>query len=436
MKFAFISRAALCGLIVQAGAAQAFEQISAGILSGAEIKPRGDHAIVVPASSAQLSADTGVAAHTNVQFILPAAGAAAAPGFTAHPAATATGLPPYAGYPYETPASLACIHGLAAFANGCNPNIVTTVSKAGSRAIAIVDAYNYANALTDLQAYSKQFGLPVPTASTFQVVYASGTKPAANSGWELESMLDIEMAHAMAPGATLYLVEAASSSLSDLLLAVDVASKLVAKAGGGEVSMSWGSSEWSGQTSYDLHFATSGVVYFASSGDSPGVSWPSSSANVVAVGGISVARDLKTFAFTRAVSWSEAGGGSSAVTPRPSYQAALASVVGSTRGVPDVAALANPETGVWVYDSGNGGWGIVGGTSVASPLQAGVTNASKSFSVSSAAELAKIYAAKLANANAFGLAASGYCGLQADYVVASTWNFCTGAGVSVSLLTQ
>ena len=76
--------------------------------------------------------------------------------------------------------------------------------------------------------------------------------------------------------------------------------------------------------------------------------------------------------------------------------------MGSTRGVPDVAALANPETGVWVYDSGNGGWGIVGGTSVASPLQAGVTNASKSFSASTAAELARIYAAKQSNANAFG----------------------------------
>jgi subtilase family serine protease len=436
MKFASISRAALCGLIVQASAAQAFEQMSAGILVEAEIKARGDHAIVVPASGAQLPQNIGVAAHTNVQFIMPVAGTAAAPGESLHPMTTGVGLPPYLGYPYETPASLACIHGLAPFASGCNPNVVTTVSKAGSRAIAVVDAYHYANALPDLQAYSKQFGLPVPTSSSFQVVYATGTKPASNPGWELEAALDMEMAHAMAPGATLYLVEAASASYVDLLFAVDVASKLVAKAGGGEVSMSWGGSEWSGETSYDSHFATSSVVYFASSGDSPGVSWPSSSANVVAVGGISVARDLKTLAFTRAVSWSEAGGGSSAFTPRPSYQAALASVVGSTRGVPDVAALANPETGVWVYDSGNGGWGIVGGTSVASPLQAGVTNASKSFSVSSAAELAKIYAAKQANANAFGLAASGYCGLQADYIVASTWNFCTGAGVSVSLLTQ
>jgi len=436
MKFAAFSRAALFGIVAQAGVAQAFEQPSASILSGAEIKTRGDHSIVVPASSAQLPKNVGVAVHTNVQFVMPAAGTAAAPGIGAHPGATATGLPPYAGYPYETPASLACIHGLAPFASGCNPNVVTTVSKAGSRAIAIVDAYHYATALADLQAYSQKFGLPVPTSTTFQIVYATGAKPASNSGWELEEALDIEMAHAMAPGATLYLVEAASSSISDLLLAVDVASKLVAKAGGGEVTMSWGGSEWSGQTSYDSHFATPGVVYFASSGDTPGVSWPSTSANVVAVGGISVARDLKTLAFTRVVSWSEAGGGSSAVTPRPSYQAALAAVVGSTRGVPDVAALANPETGVWVYDSGNGGWGIVGGTSVASPLQAGVTNASKSFSASTAAELARIYAAKQSNANAFGLAASGYCGLQADYIVASTWNFCTGAGVSVSLLTQ
>ena len=124
------------------------------------------------------------------------------------------------------------------------------------------------SALADLQLFSKQFGLPVPTPSNFQVVFASGVQPARDLGWELEEALDIEYAHAMAPNATLYLVEAASDSLSSLLAAVDKASQLVAKAGGGQVSMSWGSAEFSGQTSFDSHFLTQNVVYFASSGDS------------------------------------------------------------------------------------------------------------------------------------------------------------------------
>ena len=115
--------------------------------------------------------------------------------------------------------------------------------------------------------------------------------------WELEEALDIEYAHAMAPNATLYLVEAASDSLSSLLAAVDKASQLVAKAGGGQVSMSWGSAEFSGQTSFDLHFLTQNVVYFASSGDSPGTSWPATSANVVAVGGVSISRSMSTLSF-------------------------------------------------------------------------------------------------------------------------------------------
>jgi kumamolisin len=384
------------------------------LFDGAQLIPsRQGHTIVIPASSLVRPDDQGVRATTNVRFVIPAPTAVQKP---------AVSGPPFAGYNFETPASLACIYIFGQQASGCNPNTVTAVAKGGSRAIALVDAYHYPAAMADLATYSKQFGLPVPTASSFQTVFASGRQPARNLGWELEEALDIQMAHAMAPTAKIYLVEAASNLLSDLMVAVDKGAQLVAAAGGGEVSMSWGSSEFSNEAAYDSYFQKSGVVFFASTGDSPGVSWPSVSANVVAVGGTSLARQLTTFAFLYHASWSDAGGGNSSYVPVPAYQST--GVVGATRGVPDIAAVADPNTGVWVYDSGNGGWYIVGGTSVSSPLVAGIVNNSGHFYASSAVELQQIYD----NAGTFAAATTGYCGPQAAFEIGTSWNFCVGVG--------
>jgi subtilase family serine protease len=124
----------------------------------------------------------------------------------------------------------------------------------------------------------------------------------------------------MAPKAKIYLVEAASPSYANLLSAVLVANNLVASAGGGEVSMSWGGSEFSSERRYDSYFTQPGVVYFASSGDSPGVIWPSSSPNVVSVGGTSVSRNPTTGAFQQEMAWQSGGGGASRYELRPSYQ--------------------------------------------------------------------------------------------------------------------
>jgi len=396
------------------------------LFDGAQSIPsRQGHTIVIPASSLARPDDQGVRATTNVRFVVPAHTAAQKPALSG---------PPFLGYNFETPASLACIY-LGQQASGCNPNTVTQVATGGSRAIALVDAYHYPAAMADLTTYSKQFGLPVPTASSFQTVFASGRQPAGNLGWELEEALDIQMAHAMAPNAKIYLVEAASNSLSDLLVAVNKGAQLVAAAGGGEVSMSWGSSEFSNETAYDSYFQKSGVVFFASTGDSPGVSWPSVSANVVAVGGTSLARHLTTFAFLYHASWSDAGGGNSSYVPVPSYQSSQSSIsglVGNMRGVPDIAAVADPNTGVWVYDSGNGGWYIVGGTSVSSPLVAGIVNSSGKFNSSSSAELMQIYT----GSSTFAAATTGYCGPQAAFQVGPSWNFCVGVGSPQTLSSQ
>jgi kumamolisin len=216
--------------IMLAGASQAVADPLDLLKDAQSIPSRRGGRIVVPASSLAGPEDFGNRAHTNVRFFAAAK--------TAANRAAMSG-PPYAGYNFETPASLACVYGLTAQAGGCNPNTIAAAAQGGSPAIAIVDAYHYPNAMADLKYFSAQFGLPVPTASGFQVVFASGWQPARDPGWELEMALDVQMAHAMAPNAKLYLVEAASNSDSDLLAAVDKAAQLVASAGGGEVSMSW-----------------------------------------------------------------------------------------------------------------------------------------------------------------------------------------------------
>ena len=376
--------------------------------------PKGS--VVIPSSSLERPSDLGKRAHTNIRMFVPAKG------FT-NPQ-IAAGLPPYSGYFYETPASLACVYKLVAVAAGCNPNIVTNHSAGGSKAIAIVDAYDDPNAAADLALFSTQFGLPAPN---FQTVYASGTQPPNDLGWELEESLDIEMVHAMAPRAKVYLVEAASNYFSDLFIAVQVASNLVAAAGGGEVTVSWGGGEFDGEASYDSSFTTPGVVYFASTGDGAGTIYPSTSPNVVGAGGTTLRRNPATGSFFEEAAWVDGGGGPSPYEVRPSYQNVISGIVGSARGVPDLSAVADPNTGVWVYDSGNGGWWIVGGTSASSPILAGIVNKTGSFAPSTNAELTTIYNNMGVVAD-FRDTADGFCGPYMGYSAVRGWDFCTGVG--------
>jgi subtilase family serine protease len=267
-------------------------------------------------------------------------------------------IAPGPSYFYETPASLGCIYRLTSVSStqtGCNPTDPTLPNPAGgAKAIAIVDAFHYPTAADDLETFSAQFRLP---SANFQVVYASGSQPNADSGWGLEAALDIQWAHAMAPGAKIYLVEASSNSFADLLTAVNVASNLVA-AGGGEVSMSWGGSEFAFQKLYDGYFTKSGVVYVAAAGDSAGTIWPSTSPNVVSAGGTTNSRDASGNLQAQPA-WASTGGGPSKYESRPSYQSAISKIVGNKRGTPDVAAVADPNTGVWVYNGPNcSGWCI------------------------------------------------------------------------------
>jgi subtilase family serine protease len=371
--------------------------------------------VVTPDSSIEKITDIGRRAHTNVHVFLPTETFRDMEPLGA----------PYSGYSYETPASLACVYGLVAATAGCGPNAATANPTGGSKMIAIVDAYDAPNAASDLATFSTQFGLP---PAHFQTVYASGKKPAYDSGWEFEESLDVQWAHAMAPGAEIVLVEAASSSFTDLMVAEDLASKMVNAAGGGEVSNSWGGSEFSGETSYDSHFVKQNVVFLASSGDGPGTIWPGSSPNVVSAGGTTVRRAPANGTFLSEYPWDSAGGGLSRYEPRPSYQSAVASVVGNFRGVPDLSFDSNPITGVWIFDTNAWGWNIVGGTSVASPSLAGIINSAGSFQSSTNAELAIIYSNRSATVD-FRDITTGFCGPYGGYSGAAGWDMCTGVGV-------
>lgn len=388
---------------------------------------QGGH-IFVPTSSMARPADLGKRAHTNVQlFILDR------PFGQLNPAA---GKPPLSGYGYETPASIACLyHLVSTLVAGCDPNTVTTNPSGGAKAIGIVDAYDDPDALNDLKGFSSQFGLPAPTSSNFEVVYATGSKPAQDptGGWELEESLDIQWAHAMAPNAKIYLVEAASNKNTDLFPAVAKASALVKAAGGGEVSMSWGGLEYSTEKDNDSYFSTSDVVYIAASGDGDRVEYPSASPYVISAGGSSISRNPTKLTFELQTGWTDAGGGPSAYEDRPSYQGAIESIVGSARGTPDISFNSNPNSGVWVKDSipvdgqgGPGSWWIVGGTSAATQMLAGIINSAGRFATSTQTELTTIYD-NLGTAN-FTDITQGTCYLYNGLFAGKGWDFCTGVG--------
>ena len=247
------------------------------------------------------------------------------------------------------------------------PGPVITGNGAG-QTIAIVDAYNDPTIAGDLATFDNTFGLAPPPGLT--VVNQLGKSPplTTDSGWAIETSLDVEWAHAMAPSANILLVEANSASLANLLTAVSTAAHgNVNNSPVTVVSMSWGSGEFLGETSYDSTFNVPGVTFVAASGDSgaPGL-WPAFSPNVLAVGGTTLTVNSTSGAWVSETAWSGSGGGVSRYEALPSYQKSFG-IVASGRVTPDVSFDANPSTGYYVYDSvpyqGYTGWWDVGGTS-------------------------------------------------------------------------
>jgi len=261
--------------------------------------------------------------------------------------------------------------------NGLGPASIQSAYKLASltssgRTVAIVDAYNDPTAEADLATYRAQFGLPACTTANgcFRKMDQRGgtSYPAKNGGWAQEISLDLDMVSATCPDCHILLVEADSASFANLGTAVNQAAKT---AGVVAISNSYGGGD-AADTTYGSYYNHPGIAVTASTGDSGyvGGSYPASSSYVTAVGGTSLRTAANTRGWTEAV-WSGAGSGCSI------YNAALSAAASANTGcakraMADVSAVADPNTGVAVYDStayrGSSGWMVFGGTSASAPI--------------------------------------------------------------------
>ena len=347
-----------------------------------------------------------------------------------HPRGPARATLPAGGY---QPAQILSIYGFTKL-----------VGPTGSvQTIAIVDAFDDPSIVNDLETFIGKFGLagmnyytngctvtagPYPC---FQKVTPGARTPKTNGGWALEISLDVEWAHAIAPRANILLVEATTNSFSNLMAAVKLAT---GTQGVRVVSMSWGGGEFSSETSYDGYFNPKGanIMFTASSGDSgSGTEWPAASPYVLSVGGTTLAAGTNS-TYEGETAWSGSGGGISTYEGEPAYQSGFSSgdlsQASGHRGIPDVAFDADPNTGVYVYDTtsyyGQTGWFVIGGTSVGAPSWAAVialADESRTSGLSTSLLASPLYSA----------AASSYNGYFHDITTGSngTCNICyAGAG--------
>jgi subtilase family serine protease len=275
---------------------------------------------------------------------------------------------PKALSPNATPSGLGPTQLQSAYA------LASAAASGGSNAtVAIVDAYDDPNAEADLAVYRTQFGLPACTTANgcFKKVNQQGSTssyPQADEGWAGEISLDVDMVSAVCPKCKILLVEANSADDINLFTAINTAVSLGAK----YVSNSWGGSESRSETSEDAYLNHPGVAITVSSGDDGyGAEYPATSQYVTAVGGTSLTKSSSTTRGWTEKAWSGAGSGCSRYEPKPSWQTVTTSC--SRRAEADVSAVADPQTGVAVYQTyGGSGWAVYGGTSAAAPIIAGV----------------------------------------------------------------
>ena len=398
----------------------------------------------------------------------------------------------------ETPGSLACIYGLTNNVPGCKIKDATTVPNGGSGAMAIIDGQDDPDALKELTFFSDYFHLTqlsqcdsnntVPCFQKYYVNYpfdSSNPCVVANGhasdfkidfSTDIEPQLDIEWAHAMAPNASIYMIETqgwgdvsdpTNPDITSLLHGVQCATHLLLKYNdGGIISYSHSFSEWAGETAYDANFQTPGIIYIMSSGDySAPANYPASSPYVIAAGGTSIERD-KSGNYVRQVAWKDTNpndcnpkcktggsGGPSLYESRPTYQNSVQKIVGNRRGTPDISFAAegidvfccqfsNPNDNkccgsgggkpacvsvdTSICTSKQGAWVTTGGTSLASPALAGIINSAHSGARTTTQELSTIYTGAIKNYYTYWtdiiLGNNGYPALAG-------YDFTTGLGV-------
>jgi hypothetical protein len=330
------------------------------------------HAAVAPGSSSA-GDNTGSVQSPILQGLAgtPAATAATPPqapapgGGSARPFYIATPITPRSG---AKPDASAVTYSPTQISKAYGINVLSQTG--AGETIYIVDAYNDPNIASDVAKFDAgyQSGWTVPAINL--TVHKMSSNIQNNSSWGIEESLDVEWAHAIAPQASIVLVEATSSSNANLFAAVNYATS----SGASIVSMSWGGTDASSDKSYNADFENSGVTYIASAGDTgAAVEYPAASPYVLAIGGTTLTLTSSN-GYSSESAWSDGGGGVSRYEALPGYQSSYG-ITNSGRSIPDVAWDANPNTGVFVYDSyvrGGGGWYDVGGTSVGAPSWAGI----------------------------------------------------------------
>ena len=274
-----------------------------------------------------------------------------------------------------TPAQITSAYGLNAIMFSTSSGSVK--GDGTGETIALIEMDHDPNLSSDLHTFDQAYGLPDPTLTVDNL---AGSQ--TDNGWALEESMDVEWAHATAPGANILVVEAApgntnTQALTNLMTAVNTASTTP---GVVVVSMSWGFNEFPGETAYDSNFMTPGITYIAASGDNPGVDYPAASPYVLAVGGTTLNLD-SSGNYSSETAWPDSGGGYSQYEAEPSYQESVQQT--GQRSTPDVAFDGDPYTGVAVYETPpagqgrwqqttQGSWQVVGGTSLGAPSWAGI----------------------------------------------------------------
>jgi subtilase family serine protease len=346
----------------------------------------------------------------------------------------------------ETPPGIACLYfdGRNSDKACKTHNLMLQNATGGNQGtIAIVVAYNHDKdiVLGDLKSFDTMFGVK-ELNSEFYIYTPNGgaiaNDPSAGSGWNLETSLDLEWAHAMAPDAKLILVESEDVQFSSLSQAVDMAGQKVQAAGGGVVSMSWSFFDTADSPigdSYRQQFdnilkSYDKVTFVASSGDWGVVEYPASSPYVIAVGGTQLERD-DNGSFVRESAWNDSGAGLSAYS-RPPFQNGIASIPSDRRGIADISAIADSNKGgIEILTNSMGRIGV-SGTSVATPIVAGlILNArsrpNQSFKGTSEQQAAIYGNLKTLAQTVFNAISVGWCGLS-HFQCKSGWNFCGGVG--------
>jgi hypothetical protein len=319
-------------------------------------------ALLSSVAAAAPPADTPGAAHSQA----PVCPGAANPGSArchAHVVTDSTGAPDVTVGPKGLgPTQIQSAYKLPGLATSAAPTI------------AIVDAYNDPSAESDLAVFRSQYKLPACTTANgcFRKTDQRGGSvfPRTDAGWSGEISLDLDAVSSACPTCHILLVEADSNSFANLAAGVDHAA---AVSGVAAISNSYGGSEYASETTDQSHYNHPGIAVTASSGDAGyGAEFPAASQYVVSVGGTSLKTAANGRGWTETV-WSGAGSGCSAYVAKPSWQTDTGC---AHRTVADVSAVADPATGLSVYDSvryqGRSGWQVYGGTSLASPVIASV----------------------------------------------------------------